>query len=286
MPKNSAVNLDITNNADGFDITGGTTRRKITATGADITITGSGTNVYTFPTATDTLVGRTSTDTLTNKTLTAPVISAHSATAGTATKITSGTVMTTAEAGALEYDGKAFYMTPNTSNRAVNAVAHIISQTADYTGTNANTVQKVFNTSTNGAITLPASTSYLMEGIYHIHTTGTTSHSLGISFGGTATLTSIGYHASATNAATEALGAPQTIWISVATNTTVTSAVATASHHTIVIKGIVRVNASGTFIPQYTWSAAPGVAGVTLANSYLLLIPIGSNTAGSIGNWS
>ena len=68
MSKNSSVNLDITNNADGFDISGGTTARKATLTGADITLTGSGSNTYTYPSATDTLVGRVSTDTLTNKT--------------------------------------------------------------------------------------------------------------------------------------------------------------------------------------------------------------------------
>jgi hypothetical protein len=70
MAKNSAVNLDITNNADGFDVSGGTTPRKLTVTGAAITLTGSGTNVYTMPAATDTLVGRASTDTLTSKTIT------------------------------------------------------------------------------------------------------------------------------------------------------------------------------------------------------------------------
>ena len=69
MAKNSAVNLDITNNADGFDVSGGTTARKFSVTGADITVTGSGTNTHTFPAATDTLVGRASTDTLTNKTI-------------------------------------------------------------------------------------------------------------------------------------------------------------------------------------------------------------------------
>ena len=69
MAKNSAVNLDITNNADGYDISGGTTKRKLTVTGADVTLTGSGSNTYTFPSATDTLVGRDSTDTLTNKTI-------------------------------------------------------------------------------------------------------------------------------------------------------------------------------------------------------------------------
>lgn len=69
MAKNNAINLDITENADGFDIAGGTTERKLSLTGADITLTGSGSNTYTYPSTTDTLVGRDSTDTLTNKTI-------------------------------------------------------------------------------------------------------------------------------------------------------------------------------------------------------------------------
>ena len=56
MAKNSSVNLDITNNADGYDISGGTTKRKLTVTGADITITGSGSYVYTFPATSGTLL--------------------------------------------------------------------------------------------------------------------------------------------------------------------------------------------------------------------------------------
>lgn len=74
MAKNSAVNLDITNNADGFDISGGTTKRKVTVTGADLTFTGSGANQYIFPSASDTLVGLVATQTLTNKTLDAVIM--------------------------------------------------------------------------------------------------------------------------------------------------------------------------------------------------------------------
>lgn len=200
--------------------------------------------------------------------------------------ITSGTNLTTAAAGAMEYDGKVIYSTPNASNRGVSPSVHYMALTADFTGTNVNTAQKIFNGSTNGAITLPGATSYEMEMVAHIHTTGTTSHTIGISFGGTATLTSIGYQVTVTNAATEVLGSSQTLWVTVATNTVLTTATATATHHSIMVKGVVRVNAGGTFIPQYQWSAAPGVAGVTLANSYIKLTPIGSNTVASVGNWS
>ena len=56
MAKNTAVNLDITNNTDGFDVTGGNTnRRKLTLSGGDISMAGSGTAVITFPSTTGTL---------------------------------------------------------------------------------------------------------------------------------------------------------------------------------------------------------------------------------------
>lgn len=161
----------------------------------------------------------------------------------------------------------------------------ITTTTADFTGTNVSTAQNVF-AGTEDTATLPGLTSFHMQGCYHIHTTGTTSHQLGILFGGTATLTSIGYSCDATNAATEVTGAGSRIWITVATVINVTAATAAATHHTVLIDGIVRTNAAGTFIPQYQWSAAPGVAGVVLANSYLMLTPFGLNTRAAVGPWA
>ena len=69
MAKNSSVNLDITNNADGYDISGGTTKRKLTVSGADVEIAGTGTAVITFPSVDSTLISDSSTNTLTNKTI-------------------------------------------------------------------------------------------------------------------------------------------------------------------------------------------------------------------------
>ncbi|CAB5212846.1 hypothetical protein UFOVP189_59, partial [uncultured Caudovirales phage] len=51
--------------------------------------------------------------------------------------------------------------------------------------------------------------------------------------------------------------------------------------------GTVSVNAGGTFIPQYSLSAAPGGAFSTVAGSYMLIYPIsasGANT--SVGAWA
>lgn len=69
MAKNSAVNLDITPNADGYSIAGGVTPRTLTITAGNLTLSSGGANTYTFPAATGTLVSRDSTDTLTNKLL-------------------------------------------------------------------------------------------------------------------------------------------------------------------------------------------------------------------------
>jgi hypothetical protein len=162
----------------------------------------------------------------------------------------------------------------------------VTSTSGDFTGTNVTNAQPIFDT-TEDSLTVQANTTYLIEGSIHIHTTGTANHTFGLLFGGTATLTSIGYQVTVTNAATEVLGATQTLWCTAATVQILTAATATATHHSLTITGIVRFNAAGTFIPQYQWgTTAPGAAGVTLANSYLKLTPIGSGSTKAQGNWS
>jgi hypothetical protein len=56
MPKQTSVNLDITNNPDGFDISGGTTARKLAVTGGNVTFVG-GNATYTLPSGNTTLIG-------------------------------------------------------------------------------------------------------------------------------------------------------------------------------------------------------------------------------------
>lgn len=160
------------------------------------------------------------------------------------------------------------------------------STSADFTGANSTAAQPVFNTSED-TLTLAAATSYVFDAWYHIHTTGTTNHGLSLLFGGTATITSIAYSVMTSTPITEVFGGPLFGWASVATAFSIAGALASATHHNIFLTGIVRINAAGTFIPQYQWTTnAPGVAGVTLANSYIYLTPFGSNTAKAIGPWA
>jgi len=159
------------------------------------------------------------------------------------------------------------------------------SNTTDFTGADVDTAQPVF-AAANDTVTLPANTTFLLEASYRIKTTGTSAHTLALLFGGTATLTSIAYQAQSTNSATDILTQDSVIWSEVATATVVTSSASSATHHSITIRGMVRTNGTGTFIPQYQWSAAPGVAGVVEANSWLKLTPLGVDTKAQAGGWS
>lgn len=72
----------------------------------------NGTSNLTLPLGTDTLVGKATTDTLTNKTLTSQHLTAGTATAGTAPiYFAAGTNLTSAAAGAMEWDGTNLFIT-------------------------------------------------------------------------------------------------------------------------------------------------------------------------------
>jgi hypothetical protein len=150
---------------------------------------------------------------------------------------------------------------------------------------NINTVQKVFGTSANGALTLVAGATYGFEGQYLISESGTSSHTIGMSFAGTATYTYIAYtiYGQATSAnANPATGGLSGAMFS-ASNVTATPTLAAAGNEEIAFYGVLKVNAGGTFIPSVTYSAAPGAAPSLLAGSYIFVQPLVSNL---VGNWS
>jgi hypothetical protein len=158
-------------------------------------------------------------------------------------------------------------------------------------GANATGAQSVLGVS----VTLVGSTVYQFELVFCItKSAGTTSHTVGFSFGGTATLNNITYsllyaQSATTGAVTgQPASATNQFYIQQATNTTITPSITTAAQAVYpIIRGTVSVNAGGTFIPQYSLSAAPGGAYTTQPGSYMKISPLGasgSNT--SIGTWS
>jgi len=203
--------------------------------------------------------------------------------------LTSGTLSSPAVAGQTEYDGKVFYQTPQSTERGVVPGAQFFRLNSNLVGSNTSAAQSVFGV----GVTLSASTVYAFEAIYPISkTAGATGHTIGLGFGGTATINNIVYQALYHTDNVSFSAAAQSVvasFIQTASNTTVTSALGTSTTRVVlfVVKGNVSVNAGGTFIPQYTLSAAPGGAYTTAAGGYFMIYPIGASGANtSVGTWA
>jgi hypothetical protein len=199
-----------------------------------------------------------------------------------------GTNTTSAVAGAVEYDGRVFYATPQGTQRGVVPGAQFFRLNAGLVGANVNTAQSVFGV----GVTLSASTVYAFEAVYlFTKTAGATAHTIGAGFAGTATVNNIGYMGMG-NVNSTAFAGSTGIAFSLSNSTanqqiTNTFSGAATSFGQVTIRGTVSVNAGGTFIPQYTLSAAPGGAYTTAAGSYFMIYPIGAAGANtSVGTWA
>lgn len=290
----NCIGLTTTVNADGFILGGGTTtERTISVTSGNIDMVGSGSAVLTFPSSTDTIVGRATADTFTGvKTFNAGklVLAAGSTSAAPITFTPSGTsLLTTAAQGTTEVDSAGIlYYSHAASSRGVNVTTQFIALSGNYTLTDSATAQKAFNASTNGSLTVQGSTTYLVEGVYNITSTGTTSHTWGASIAGTATLTSGMLTYLADGAAGNALRTITSIYTTTpGTNVVLTGASTSATENvTITFKGILRINAGGTIIPTVKLSAGTSGTPTMLANSYFIATPLGTSSVTNIGNWS
>jgi hypothetical protein len=190
----------------------------------------------------------------------------------------SGTNLTTATAGAMEYDGTVFYSTPATSTRNLNTMEQFVMLSSNYTLTSQTAAQKAFNATTNGAVTLPVGT-YTFEAMIRLSSMSATSGSFGFALGGTATFTQAWTAVAALSAAT----VNSQISYNTAANTSLTTA-GTAASGQALIKGEIRVTVTGTIIPQVSLTIA--AAAVVNLGSYFRITPMGSSTVTNIGNWS
>jgi hypothetical protein len=192
-------------------------------------------------------------------------------------------------AGAFEYDGKVAYVTPQSTQRGVILGAQFFRLNSDLAGSNVSTAQSILGV----GVTLSSSTVYAFEAVYAgFKTAGSTSHSIGFGFGGTATLNNIYYLGYGNNTGGPIPSKVTTTitqsYVNTATNTQFIDATTTASVvYYARLFGTVSINAGGTFIPQYTLSAAPGGAYTTSAGSYFMIYPIGASGANTnVGTWA
>lgn len=202
--------------------------------------------------------------------------------------LTAGTLNTAAAAGALEFDGAAFYATAvGGARQQVDAEQFcILAADNSATGRGASAFP-VFNSTTLGAVTLAAGKQYAFEGVYILTNVNTTSHTWATLFGGAATLTSINY---AVNGVTSTASTPASGglsgWANAATAVVATAAQTSATENVVIqINGVLTVNAGGTFVPQLQASANLSTgAQVVKAGSFFRIWEMSS--AATVGAWT
>ena len=210
--------------------------------------------------------------------------------AGTATRCpldftpASAVLKTTPIAGDTEVssDGKLYY-THNTSERGVVDAFQFFVPNANISLTAQTAAQKIFNTITNGAITLKAATNYQFEMMLQI-TGMASSGTFGFANGGAATFSNILWWSNGIKGASTTAATFQSTYNTSFTNAALVTATAVTSGYVHIV-GKFRVLAAGTFIPQITFSAIPTTP-VIVAGSYFKITAISDNLTDYIGNWS
>jgi len=202
--------------------------------------------------------------------------------------LTSDTLIGTPAAGNIEYSSPIYAATPIGTQRGIVPTQQYYRLNADLAGANVSTAQSIFGV----GVTLSASTVYEFEiAVTLVKSAGGTLHTVGLGFGGTATLNNIFYNAIAVGSGVASGAANGTVYGSYATTASNTNTNATTSSAAIywgfTVKGTVSINAGGTFIPQYTLSAAPGGAYSTIAGSFIRINPLSaSGAATNVGTWA
>jgi hypothetical protein len=163
---------------------------------------------------------------------------------------------------------------------------------SDHVGTSSSAAQSFMGISP----ILEANTTYRFHASFLIlKTTGPSSHSVGILFGGDCTVNNIYalvfYHRQASTSTSLAMSTytPQSAYITdFNTNLVLTSNFSSSGHVMVFnITGTVSIDVGGTFDMKYKLSAAPGGAYSTKAGSFIEIWPIGTGDADvSVGSWA
>ena len=203
--------------------------------------------------------------------------------------LTSDTLVSPAAAGNIEYTSPIFAGTPIGTQRGIVPTQQYYRLDSALAGANATGAQNVFGV----GVTLSSSTVYEFE-YYAVFSksAGTTSHSFGIGFGGTATVNNVLYggawNTTTTSYTAGTVASPASLDSNSVSNFNVQTAITSAGRTLyFYLRGTVSVNSGGTFIPQYTLSAAPGGAYSTVAGSYFRINPLSASGANTnVGTWA
>lgn len=218
-----------------------------------------------------------------NQIWTAPVFAAGSASADSTPRLTSGTLMTTPQTGALEYDGKVCYFTATANARGLLGAKQFSRILSDFTLANQTAAQDAFPTAQNN-FTIDANTLYRITGVYRI-TTGGTASALQIAMTlTTATITDMLVWAEGTSAGTGVNGGGGDTVITDGTLASVSNS-STGSTKRCMFSGMIAIGTGGTLTPQVGFTADPTGTLLMKAGSYIMLEALSSDTVASVGNW-
>ena len=198
-------------------------------------------------------------------------------------KFTSGTNLTSPTAGALEYDGNAYYATVN-SGRGFLPSTQLSIATSDIALSNINTAQNVFGSSSD-VITLAANTTYLVNGVYFIQS-GTVTHTTAISFTYSGTAPTMSFYSLNLAAAVGTVSRAQDMVYYEGITGGLINSTSASARNVIKFEGVLKTSNGGSLTPQITFSAQPGGTNLTKFGSYIALTPVGNDTVTSIGPWS
>lgn len=156
----------------------------------------------------------------------------------------------------------------------------------DAGGQNVATVQPWFPTA--GGVTVPASGTYFFDGFLWLsRAAGAVSHTTSLQFGGTATLNSIDGYADVETGDVATLAATARVGFNSAAAVVAKAASTAATEQFLAsVKGILRINGAGTFIPQFIYSVAPGGAPTVKRGSFFSMRKIPDNATASRGAWA
>lgn len=212
-------------------------------------------------------------------------LAAGTASAGTAPlNFTSGTLLTTAEDGAIEMDADCFYGTTDGGNRGYIPVRHFIRCNATRTLPNDSNLNAIFDSPANGRLTLEAGT-YLFEAVIGIKSMSATSGNAAVDIlgAGTATVDDWLYAAIGKDGTLISVAAVLGTMPVIKSTPASMFTAGIGAEMWFTLEGTFTVTAGGTLIPSI--DQVTGAAAVVQIGSYFSCERIGSTTVVSVGQW-
>lgn len=210
--------------------------------------------------------------------------------AGTTTKsplvFTVGNISSTASPGAVNYDGRVFYATPQGQERGLIKTQQAYVLGTDHNLTNQSTVQSLFGVSV--AVSSNTRYSYILHALVYKSANNIT---MSYATDGNVTLSSHTYQITTTASSTLATLSSPSVLKNVLTTGFETPVVVTAAlngvgYYSIQIFGIINVTTGGVWNPLVAFSGLPGAGSYVANGSSLEIYPIGAgNGTVSIGSW-